>query len=55
MGQTIHYSLKSDADSPAAARQQVEKLRQAALDLPLAEVGGHRRIRRRRPQLPYRR
>ena len=39
MGLTIHYSLKSDADSPAAARQQVEKLRQAALDLPLAEVG----------------
>lgn len=39
MGLTIHYSLKSDVDSPAAARQQVEKLRQAALDLPLAEVG----------------
>ena len=38
MGLTIHYSLKSDADSPAAARQQIEKLRQAALDLPMAEV-----------------
>jgi rubredoxin len=31
--------LKSDADSPAVARHQVEQLRQAALDLPLAEVG----------------
>ena len=35
MGLTIHYGLKSDADSPARARQQVEKLRQAALDLPM--------------------
>jgi hypothetical protein len=39
MGLTIHYSLKSDAGSPAQARQQVERLRQAALDLPMAEVG----------------
>ena len=39
MGLTIHYSLKSDADSPAAARHQAEQLRQAALDLPLTEVG----------------
>ncbi len=39
MGLAIHYRLKSDADSPAPARQQVEKLRQAALDLPMAEVG----------------
>ncbi len=39
MGLTIHYSLKSDADNPTWARQQVEKLRQAALDLPMAEVG----------------
>ena len=39
MGLTIHYSLKSDADSPERARQLVEKLRQAALDLPMAEVG----------------
>ena len=39
MGLTIHYSLKSDADGPTHARQQVEKLRQAALDLPMAEVG----------------
>jgi hypothetical protein len=38
MGLTIHYSLKSDADSPAQARQQIERLRQAALDLPMAEV-----------------
>ena len=39
MGLTIHYSLKSDADSPMRARQLIEKLRQAALDLPMAEVG----------------
>ena len=39
MGLTIHYSLQSDAGSPAQARQQVEKLRQAALDLAMAEVG----------------
>ena len=39
MGLTIHYSLKSDADSPEQAQQQVEQLRQAALDLPMAEVG----------------
>ena len=39
MGLTIHYSLKSDAHSPTHARQQVEKLRQAALDPPMAEVG----------------
>jgi rubredoxin len=39
MGLTIHYSLKSDAESPARARQMIERLRQAALDLPMAEVG----------------
>ena len=39
MGLTIHYSLKSDADRPVAARRQVEQLRQAALDLAMAEVG----------------
>ena len=38
MGLTIHYSLKSDADSPVQARQLVEGLRQAALDLAMAEV-----------------
>jgi hypothetical protein len=38
MGLTIHYSLKSDAASPSRARQLIEKLRQAALDLPMAEV-----------------
>ena len=38
MGLTIHYSLKSDADSPERARQLVEKLRQAALDLAMAEI-----------------
>jgi len=38
MGLTIHYSLKSDADSPERVRQLVEKMRQPALDLPMAEV-----------------
>ena len=35
MGLTIHYALKSDADGPERARQLVERLRQAALDLPM--------------------
>jgi hypothetical protein len=39
MGLTIHYELRSDATSPEHARQQVEQLRQAALDLAMAEVG----------------
>ena len=39
MGLTIHYSLKSDAASPEKARQLVEQLRQAALDLAMTEVG----------------
>jgi len=39
MGLTIHYSLRSDARTPRAARQVVEQLRARALDLPLAEVG----------------
>ena len=39
MGLTIHYGLRSDAGSPEGARQQVEQLRQAALDLAMAEVG----------------
>ena len=39
MGLTIHYGLRSDAISPEQARQQVEQLRQAALDLAMSEVG----------------
>jgi len=40
MGLTIHhYDLKSDATSPRKARQLVEQLRQAALDLAMSEVG----------------
>jgi len=39
MGLTIHYDLKSDAGSPEHAWQLVEQLRQAALDLAMAEVG----------------
>ena len=39
MGLTIHYSLHSDAASAAEAREAVERLRRAALDLPFAEVG----------------
>jgi hypothetical protein len=38
MGLSIHYSLKSDAASPEQARQMVEQLRQAALDLAMTEV-----------------
>jgi len=37
MGLTIHYHLKSDAAGPEWARQQMEQLRQAALDLALLE------------------
>jgi hypothetical protein len=39
MGLTIHYDLRSDATSPGQARQLVEQLRQAALDLAMSEVG----------------
>ena len=39
MGLTIHYSLKSEVGSPERARQMIQQLRQAALDLPMAEVG----------------
>ena len=39
MGLTIHYHLRSDAAGPERARQQMEQLRQAALDLALLEVG----------------
>ncbi|MHB1038507.1 MAG: hypothetical protein ACYC0Y_28120 [Pirellulales bacterium] len=39
MGLTIHYDLKSAAASPEQARQLVEQLRQAALDLAMSEVG----------------
>ena len=39
VGLTIHYSLKSDVAEPEQARQLVEQLRQAALDVALTEVG----------------
>lgn len=39
MGLTIHYSFKPQCDSPEAARQIVEQLRQKALDLPFLQVG----------------
>jgi hypothetical protein len=39
MGLTIHYELNSNAASPEQARQIVEQLRQAALDLAMSEVG----------------
>jgi len=38
MGLTIHYNFKHDARD-TSARPVLEKLRQAALDLPFAEVG----------------
>ena len=38
MGLTIHYSLRSTVASPEKARQLVEQLRQAALDLAMSEV-----------------
>ena len=40
MGLTIHHDSKSNATSPGQARQLVEQLRQAALDLAMLEVGG---------------
>ena len=39
MGLTIHYSLHADSPDADAARLLVDQLRQAALDLPFAEVG----------------
>lgn len=39
MGLTIHYSLQANARTADEARQQVEQLRQRALDLPFKEVG----------------
>jgi hypothetical protein len=39
VGLTIHYALRSDVNSPDHARQIVEQLRQAALDLAMTEVG----------------
>lgn len=39
MGLTIHYSLRSEASSPEQAKQLVQRLRQAALDLAMSEVG----------------
>jgi hypothetical protein len=38
MGLTIHYTLRSTAIGPEKARQLVEQLRQAALDLAMSEV-----------------
>ena len=38
MGLTINYNFKHDARD-TSARPVLEKLRQAALDLPFAEVG----------------
>lgn len=38
MGLTISYSLKSKVRKPERAKEQVEQLRQAALDLPFASV-----------------
>ncbi len=38
MGLTIHYCLHADAPNADAARQLVEQLHQAAMDLPFAEV-----------------
>ncbi len=39
MGLTIHYSFHSSCHTYQAARNQVERLRQRALDLPFASVG----------------
>jgi hypothetical protein len=38
MGLTIHYTLRSTVTGPEKARQLVEQLRQAALDLAMSEV-----------------
>jgi hypothetical protein len=39
MGLTIHYKLRVDVNDLKGARKVLEQLRQAALDLPMAEVG----------------
>ncbi len=39
MGLTIHYTLRSTVTSPEKAKQLVEQLWQAALDLAMSEVG----------------
>ena len=39
MGLTIHWSLKTNSRTEAEARELVGRLRQRALDLPLASVG----------------
>jgi hypothetical protein len=39
MGLTIHYSLRSRVRKPEKAREQLVRLRERALDLPLKEVG----------------
>ena len=42
MGLTIHDQLKADTRVPNRHVQLVDKLRQRALDLPIAEVGRSR-------------
>lgn len=39
MGLTIHYRLRSHAQKPEKVREQLVRLRDRALDLPLKEVG----------------
>ena len=39
MGLTIHWNLQADVRTETEARQLVDRLRQRALDLPLASVG----------------
>ncbi len=39
MGLTIHWNLKTDVRTEVAARELVGRMRQRALDLPLASVG----------------
>ena len=39
MGLTIHWNLKKNSRTEAAARELVGRLRQRALDLPFARVG----------------
>jgi hypothetical protein len=39
MGLTIHYTLRADVGSPERARAVVERLRQAAFDVAMTQVG----------------
>ncbi len=45
MGLTVHYTLKSDCQTPEQARRLLGKLRQKALDLPVESVSEIRRLR----------